>query len=90
MQIFTTLQDFPITSEEYYKHYHERAFDQNYPIITTRDMESILNELRLAFKKYPDQKHRVSQMAIPIKVYLNRVQKKQAKTLVDEAKQALL
>jgi len=81
MQILTA-ETLPPTQEEYFTFYHNRAFDpalnkknekdRNEPCkVRDNDLEDILGELRLAYKKY-ENKTRIHVMAKVVELGIKR------------------
>lgn len=65
MRILTNL---PSTSKEYFEFYKERAFTE---FVKEGSLESIIAELRLAYKKYPNSQKRILAMVNVLKAGLN-------------------
>jgi len=70
MTIYITIEQLPNSFQDYLNFYHERAFDKDLFIVTTKNITDILAELRLAFRKYPDYKSRLTAMSAPLKTCL--------------------
>ncbi len=83
------LKQLPPTAKEYFDFYHHRAVTE---LIGKGDIEKILQELRTAYKTYPEDKNRISKMAGVLKTGVNApLPKRLSKpTLAQNVKASLL
>ena len=61
LRIIETIEQLPATADEYFQMYYNRA--HTLPIVTKEINERVLEELRLAFFKYPDRTKRITDIA---------------------------
>ena len=67
--IHSKLEDLPQTDQEYFELYRTRA--HNLSTVTKTINQKILEELRLAYQKYPIQRGRIAEMAKILKIAVN-------------------
>lgn len=60
---YTSIEQLPEASTAYFSHYHTLWFSKE-PPATSYDLENGLKELRLAWKKYPEARGRIKDMAL--------------------------
>lgn len=78
LMFYTETSKLPEDPAKYFSHYHNLWFTPH-PKATTKDLESALSELRLAYKKYPNRRWRIKEMADIIQTGINKFTKKEYK-----------
>lgn len=73
---YTSIGQLPEDSAEYFTHYHILWFSKELPA-TSYDLESGLKELRLAYKKYPEARGRIKDMALVLNSGIAGFQRKE-------------
>jgi hypothetical protein len=81
---YTKLSEFSDSSDAYFEHYHNHWFLGR--VIYTSDLISALSELRLAYKKYPERRMRIKDMAHVLSSGVNSFKSKDKNKFVASTK----
>ena len=82
------LTQLPPTSKEYFEHYHIRAYSE---LVGVGDLDKIIGELRLAYRKYPESHKKIISMVNILKSGLNaKLPKEVSRLTPSDIKETLL
>lgn len=85
----TILKELPTSADEYFDFYHRRSREE---LVKPGDLDLVLEELRRAYKQYPDRQKRIASMAKIVTMGKNAkpTQEKETAKLVADITQSLM